>query len=175
MNPQSDLALLEQVEAKQALHSLNSRFARALDRMDRCLMVSLWTDDAEVEWGAHSGSAKPFVVSVTTADENLERSFSSLSNEYFEIDGDSAIGEVYMINVSTAIEQGAKVDRLIGGRFLDSYRRENGEWKIARRTFVHDWNMTMLATAVWDEGLFGMIRLRGTRNDSDPVYSLLGA
>lgn len=174
MNPKSDLEILEQVEAKQALHSLNARFARALDRMDRCLMVSLWTDDAEVDCGAHQGSAKGFVVAVTTADAALERSFTSVSNEYFEVTGNTAIGEVYMINVSTVIEDGNKVDRLIGGRYLDSYREEEGQWKIAQRIFVHDWNMSHATTAVWDEGLFGLITLRGKRDQTDPVYALLG-
>ena len=35
--------------------------------------------------------------------------------------------------------------------------------------------MNKPTTAVWDEGLFGMIKLRGTRDRSDPVYALLGA
>lgn len=174
MNPTSDLALLEQVEAKQALQQLNARFSRAMDRMDRCLMVSLWTDDGEVDWGAHKGSAKPFVIAATSPDASLERSFHSVSNEYFEIDGHSAIGEISVIIVSTLVENGQKTDRLVGGRFLDRYRKEGEQWKIAKRTFVHDWNMHQPASAVWDEGMFALF-LKGQRGDSDPSYQLLGA
>lgn len=171
---QSDLQLLEQVEARQALSLLNAQFARAYDRMDRCLMVSLWTQDAEVDWGEHQGAVQPFVTAVTSADDTLERTFSSISNEYFEVDGEEARGEVYVINVSTVLKGQEKEDRLIGGRFLDHYRKEQGEWKIARRTFVHDWNMTQPTTSVLDEGMFAQFRLRGERTRNDPVYTLLG-
>lgn len=174
MNQLSDLAALEQVEAKQALHILNTRFSRALDRMDRGLMQSLWTEGAQIDIGIHQGDAQAFAVAVTTDDGRLERSFSSISNEYFEVEGDQAKGELYVINVSTVVQGGEKEDLLIGGRYLDRYQKVDGEWKIASRTFVHDWNMSHPSTAIWDEGLFGMIKLRGTRDKSDPVYSLLG-
>jgi len=168
----SELALLEQVEAKQALQQLNAKFSRAMDRMDRCLMVSLWTDDGEIDWGQHKGSVKPFVIAATTADAKLERSFHSISNEYFVIDGDSAIGEVSVIIVSTVIEDGHKLDRLVGGRYLDHYRKQDGQWKIARRTFVHDWNMNMPSSMV-DEGMFALF-MQGQRDKSDPSYQLFG-
>lgn len=174
MTATSDLALLEQVEAKQALQQLNARFSRAMDRMDRCLMVSLWTDDGEVDWGPHKGSAKPFVIAATSADASLERSFHSVSNEYFEIDGHSAIGEISVIIVSVIVENGQKIDRLLGGRFLDRYRKEGEQWKIAKRTFIHDWNMHHPSSAVWEEGMFALF-LKGQRGDSDPSYQLLGA
>lgn len=173
MTDSSDLALLEQVEAKQALQQLNARFSRAMDRMDRCLMVSLWTDDGEIDWGAHKGSVKPFVIAATSPDDNLERSFHSVSNEYFEVDGHSAIGEVSVIIVSTVVEEGAKVDRLVGGRYLDRYRQESGQWKIARRTCVHDWNMNLPSSANYEEGMFALF-LKGKRDKSDPSYQLFG-
>lgn len=174
MNAMSPNAVLEQVEAKQALQQLNARFSRAMDRMDRCLMVSLWCDDGEIDWGAHKGSAKPFVIAATSADESLERSFHSVSNEYFEVDGTSAIGEVSVIIVSTVVQEGAKIDRLIGGRYLDRYRQEDGQWKIAKRTFVHDWNMNLPSSANYEEGMFALF-LKGKRDKSDPSYQLLGA
>ncbi|WP_150302639.1 nuclear transport factor 2 family protein [Pseudomonas saliphila] len=171
---QSDLELLKQVETKQALGLLNTQFARAFDRMDRSLMVSLWAQDAEVDWGKHQGAAQSFVEAVTSPDESLERTFSSISNEYYEVDGDSARGEVYVINITTLVKDGKKEDRLIGGRFLDHYRKEQGTWKIAKRSFVHDWNMNLPTTAVLDEGLFAQFRLRGERSQNDPVYALFG-
>lgn len=170
---QSELALLEQVEAKQALCLLNARFARAFDRMDRELMLSCWATDAQIDWGKHQGDVEPFIASSTSPDDTLEHTCSSLSNEYFVVDGDLACGEVYVINVSTVVHGGEKTDRLIGGRFLDQYRREQGEWKIAKRTFVHDWNMNHPATAS-DEGMFALFH-RGERSKADPVYKLLGA
>ena len=175
MSHLTDEALLEQLEARQALHTLNAQFARALDRMDRCLMVSLWTQDAHIDWGKHQGPVQAFVMEATTARDDLERSFTTLSNAVFNLNGMQACGEIYVLNVSTVIENGSKVERFLGGRFLDQYRCEQGQWKIAQRTFVMDWNMTQPCTAIWDEGLFGLITLRGRRDDQDPVYQLMGA
>ncbi|MCY1413693.1 SnoaL-like domain protein [compost metagenome] len=169
----SELALLEQLETKQALRQLNALFSRAMDRMDRCLMVSLWADDGMIDWGQHKGLATSFVIAVTSPDPALERSFHSISNEYFVVDGYSAIGEVSVIVVSTVIENGAKIDRLVGGRYLDRYRCEQGRWKIAQRTFVHDWNMNLPSSANYEEGMFAKF-LKGARDKSDPSYQLLG-
>ncbi len=170
-----DTALLDMLEAEQALHRLNTVYCRAADRMDRELMNSVWTRDGQIDAGVFKGPASEFAVALTTPDPSRERTYHSISNEYFEIDGDSARGEVYVIAVSTVIENDSKVDQWIGGRYLDTYRRESGAWKIATRSFVMDWNMHLPTTAIWDEGMFGMIKLRGTRDHSDPAYSLFGA
>jgi hypothetical protein len=31
------------------------------------------------------------------------------------------------------------VDMTLGARYVDRYERRDGQWKIARRTVVHDW------------------------------------
>lgn len=170
-----DTALLDTLEAEQALHRLNTVYCRAADRMDRALMDSVWTRDGQIDAGVFKGPASEFALAITTPDPNRERSYHSISNEYFEIDGDQARGEVYVVAISTVLKDGKKIDQWIGGRYLDTYRREQGEWKIATRSFVMDWNMHLPTTAIWDEGLFGMIKLRGTRDGSDPSYRLFGA
>ncbi|WGK62450.1 nuclear transport factor 2 family protein [Halopseudomonas sp. SMJS2] len=171
----SEQALLGEVEAKQALHLLNSLFCRAHDRADRGLMMSLFTADASIDCGSFQGSAEPYIVSVTELSDEIERTFSSVSNEIFYITGDEARGEVCLINFTTVVNDGVKTDRLTGGRYLDKYRKVGGAWKIEHRSFVHDWNMNQPTTAVWDEGLFGLFKLRGTRDRSDPVYGMLEA
>ncbi|MNY69000.1 hypothetical protein D3C86_2068600 [compost metagenome] len=60
----------------------------------------------------------------------------------------------------------------MGGRYLDHYRKQDGQWKIARRTFVHDWNMNM-PSSMADEGMFALF-MRGQRDKSDPSYQLFG-
>lgn len=173
MTDNNEQQLLQQLEDKQALRELGTLFARAADRADRSLLASLFADGAQVSVGGFSGPASEFV-GVCAEPAGLERSFHSVSNEFYQVDGDTARGELYVINVSTWNKDGAKTDTLIGGRYLDEYRKVGGAWKIARRTFVHEWNMSFPTTAVWDEGLFGMIKLRGTRGKDDPSYTLFG-
>ncbi|MDD3352072.1 nuclear transport factor 2 family protein [Zoogloea sp.] len=173
MSDVNELALLQELEDKEALRTLNARFARALDRADRDLLAGLWAAGAQVEDGAFAGPASEYVAAAVNP-AGLERSFHSISNEFFLIEGDKARGEVYVINVATWNKEGGKTDTLIGGRYVDEYARVEGAWKFARRTFIHEWNMSFPTTAVWDEGLFGMIKLRGLRSKDDPIYTVLG-
>lgn len=175
MSVKSDIEVLEQLEDKQALRDLNAKYCRAADRGDEGLLASLWSRGAQVDHGGFAGPASEFVRVVTAPDATRERTFHSISNEYFEIDGAKARGEIYVISVSTHDRGGKKTDELIGGRYLDEYEKSGGKWAIARRTFVHEWNMNFPTSAVWDEGLFGMIKLRGTRTKADPIYTLFGA
>lgn len=168
----NEIDLLNEIEAKQALHELNALYCRGADRMDRALMLSIWSDGATIDAGMFKGLAAEFCALATQPNPASERSFHSSSNEYYEVDGDSARGELYTIIINTVVEDGKKIDRLIGGRYLDTYTRASGDWKIASRLFVLDWNMNHPSTAVWDEGLFGMIKLRGLQSKADPVYTL---
>lgn len=174
MSDNNDMKVLQELEDKQALRELVTRYARGVDRADRELLMSLWAEGAQVENGAFAGPANEFVDMCLNRPE-LERSFHSVSNEFFLVDGDSARGESYVIAVATWNKGGEKTDTLVGGRYVDEYRKEGGQWKIARRTFVHEWNMSFPTTAVWDEGLFGMIKLRGQRSKDDPIYKIFGS
>lgn len=173
MSNAEETQLLQQLEDKEALRALNALYARAADRADRALYDSLWVAGAEVEEGAFKGAATAFADTLLNP-AGLERSFHSVSNEYSEVDGERARGEVYVIKVATWNTGGGKTDTLIGGRYVDAYSKVGGAWKFARRTFVHEWNMSFPTTAVWDEGLFGMIRLRGLRSKDDPIYGIFG-
>jgi hypothetical protein len=175
MTGTNENAVLQELEDKEALRAVVSNFARALDRADAELLASTLAVDAQVSYGGFEGKAPDFVAQRLTP-AGLERSFHSVSNEYFQVSGDHAKGEVYVITVSTWAPEGQdKIDTLIGGRYIDEYSKASGAWKITRRTFVHEWNMTFPNTTVWDEGLFGQIKLRGMRSKADPIYTVLGA
>lgn len=164
--------LAEELSAKQALHELNTTYCRAIDRCDEQLLRSIWHDDAVVDYGFFEGPAAEFCKTITESNLQLERTFHSISNEYYLVNDDAAKGEVYVIGIFTANDDGKLVDGLVGGRYLDHFERRNGEWKIARRTYVLDWNMNHPNTSVWDEGLFGQIKLRGSQSRDDHVYTL---
>ncbi|MDX1580902.1 MAG: nuclear transport factor 2 family protein, partial [Alphaproteobacteria bacterium] len=98
--------------------------------------------------------------------------FHSLSNEYYQVDGDRGVGETYVIGISTAEADGQKMDGMVGGRYLDKFERRKGVWRSSHRLFVMDWNMNFPATAEWEEGMYGQIRTHGQRDHSDPVFKL---
>jgi len=159
---QVDVAL-----AKLALHELNMAYARAADRADATLMASIFHEDATVVTGLLNGNAADYAVKITGfVRENLERCFHSIANEWYEVHGDRAVGECYVIANATA---GGK-DTLTGGRYVDAYERRNGIWKISSRTFVLDW-INAQPTSFEGGGMYASLRTRGCFGKEDPIYA----
>lgn len=168
----ADELLADELLAKQDFHELSAAYCRAIDRCDADLLASIWHPDATVAYGLFDGKAMDFVPFIIRHNRTLERTFHTISNEYFRISGDRAAGEIYVVGIATARVDGVLMDALVGGRYLDRYERRAGVWKIAHRTYVMDWNMNMPATAEWEEGMYGAIRTRGTRDRTDPLYEI---
>jgi ketosteroid isomerase-like protein len=166
VNTQSSDSRIDHALSKQALHELCMAYARAVDRADARLMASIFHEDATVVTGIFNGNAREYAQKITAfVRENLERCFHSVANEWYEVHGDDAVGESYVIADTTACGK----DTLIGGRYLDSYQRRNGVWKIKTRSFVVDWTNTQ-PTSYEDSGMYAALTTRGSFGESDPVY-----
>ena len=66
-----------------------------------------------------------------------------------------------------------KMEMVVGGRYLDRLERRGGEWRIAWRTYVMDWNRNVPSTCRWDEGIYARLRNRGARFPDDPLQAFL--
>ncbi len=90
-----------------------------------------------------------------------------IGNEYVEVDGDSAHSETYFISYATISDSGKSASRSRGGRYLDRFERRDGEWKIARRLLVDEWNRLddLPAPSAPPAGRVGL------RSKDDPVYT----
>jgi hypothetical protein len=153
--------------AKQALHDLSMAYARAVDRADAALMRSIFHEDSTVVTGVFNGSGQDFAVKITAfVRENLERCFHSVANEWYEVKGDEAVGESYVIANVTA----GGSDILTGGRYIDRYQRRNGVWKIQSRAFVVDWTNTQ-PTSHETGGMYAALTTRGCFGSEDPIYA----
>ena len=162
-----DLAL-----SRQALHELSMAYCRGADRADSALLVSCFHDDASIVAGMFNGPASEFAENVVQhIRKNVERVFHSVANEWFQIDGEHAVGESYAIAVATLSTDGRDMDAITGGRYLDRFERRNGVWKIAERVFVQDWNINQPSTAAFDDAFYAGLKLRGCYGASDPVYA----
>lgn len=160
-------ALLDQALSKQALHDLNMAYARAADRADPELMASLFHPDSTVITGIFNGSGTEYAVKIVGfVRENLERCFHSIANEWYEVRGDGAVGESYVIANVTV---GGR-DILTGGRYIDAYERRSGVWKIKSRTFVVDWTNAQ-PTSYEGGGMYASLTTRGCFGKSDPIYA----
>jgi hypothetical protein len=166
LNAVSDQAI-DQALSRQALHDLGMAYARAVDRGDSELLASLLHEDATVVSGVVNGSGKRFaseVIAFVTA--NLERCFHSVANEWFDVRGDKAVGEIYVIATVTA----GGNDIMTGGRYIDAYERRDGVWKFKSRDFVMDWSTTH-PTTFESGGMYAGLPTRGRFGREDPVYA----
>lgn len=163
----SDLDILL---AKQALHELNMAYNRAVDRADEGLLRSVWHPDATVDFGYFAGSAAEFCSLAVAATGGLARSFHMAGNEWFDIRGDQAVGEIYSLTLAAAA--GADTDSILYGRYLDRYARREGVWKFSHRQYLMDWNASPPRSVSWDQGVFALMKHRGGHAPTDAVYQL---
>jgi SnoaL-like domain len=56
------------------------------------------------------------------------------------LDGDRATGETYCLAHHVTSEAGQATLLIISIRYLDTFVRQRGTWKLAERTLVMDWS-----------------------------------
>lgn len=160
-------AALDAALSRDAIRRLVTTYCRGADRADAALLASVFWDDATVISGVSNGGSGAFATDIAAhVSANLDACFHSIANEWIEVKGDHAIGEHYVIAHSRAGGE----DMMTGGRYVDSYERRGGVWKIASRSFVCDWTSTQPSTFE-SGGFYEALTLRGTQDRSDPVYA----
>jgi len=155
---------------KQAIHETLMRYCRGIDRCDEELIRSAYHPGARDDHGEFRGTVEEFVPWVLDA---LQRdcgmtTMHSICNEYVEVRGDVAFGEAYFIAYHRSGAPGQMVDLTLGGRYVDRYERRNGQWKIARRTVLHDWHRVDPVQGLDDR--FGRLYRPGLRSREDESY-----
>jgi hypothetical protein len=155
------------------------RYCRALDRMDRTLMSTVFSPTATVHYPTLRGSWSEFVDYVWVRHAQFEQHSHQLSNVLVWIDAEkqSAVSESYVIATlwrrpedSSGPAQPTTSNRGIDtetcARYLDRWSKVDGLWVIDHRTCVVD------ISADGDE--YGSIG-GGKRNERDSSYLTLGA
>jgi hypothetical protein len=156
------------MEDKLACTELIYRLARGLDRRDPEILRSVFHDDATDDHGTFVGSAKDFVPWVMGVLGTMIRTNHCISNTLVEVDGDAARSESYF-QAFHHIQREGHVELLTAvGRYLDTFERRDGVWKIKHRCAVYDWNHVEPAADTWDRNQPG--RRFGQRGPADPSY-----
>lgn len=168
MTNKVDEGTIDNMLTRQELLELLTTYCRGVDRADEKLLATIFHDDATVVTGTYNGNGLDFAREITSwCRENTQCTFHSVTNQWFDIKGDSAIAESYIIGYTAAGAEGQVQDTIVGGRYLTRFERRDGQWKISEHTFVMDWNISQPSTAVF-EGMFGEMT-RGGRTPNDPV------
>lgn len=159
---------------KQAIHEVLLRYARAIDRRDAELLRSVFHPDATDH---HVGSRLDAAEFCALAMELVGRMGAVahyMGTPLVELHGDVALSECYAIAFHRLERDGVAFDDFIGARVLDRFERRAGEWRIAQRRVVYDWNRDVAVAETWGRGFFGdAFRAEGRKDRQDPLYEFL--
>jgi len=148
--------------------------ARGGDRFDMALVSECHDLDGPDHHGAFVGNFREFIERLTDMEQSGATlcKFHTVANSLVDVDaaGGTAFAETYHIADELHMKAGAPVHYRIGGRYLDSFRREAGRWIIAERRVVYDWSRSMAATRPFWDLMRYQRHLRGERSDADPLY-----
>ena len=132
---------LQELTAKQQIHEAIMRYCRGVDRLDAELLRTVYHPDGWDNHGAFRGKAEDFIAWVIPEMRKQYKSTNHfICNELVEVAGDKAYSESYFIAHHRFDRDGREYDMLFGGRYIDRFERRDGQWRIARRNVLHDWN-----------------------------------
>lgn len=167
-----DASTIDAVVSRQQIADLTMAYCRGVDRADAALLAGVFHPDSTVVSGAFNGDGRTFATEICALVEaTYEQTFHSIANQWIEVDGDGAVGETYVIAVSTS-RGDEKTDTLTGGRYIDRFERRDGRWAISERTFVLDWLRSEPSTRDMTGGMYAALDLHGSRGRNDPVYAV---
>jgi ketosteroid isomerase-like protein len=133
-------AALRLVLDKQEIHEVMMRYCRAIDRMDEELLRSVYHPDAIDNHGLFNGPAAEFIPwCIKQLREAYLATQHVVSNELIEVRGDTAYCEFYFVAHHRYERKGEARHMEAGGRYVDRFEKRQGEWRIAERTVVVDW------------------------------------
>jgi SnoaL-like domain len=161
-------AELRELVDKQQIRDLLMRYARGVDRDDWELVKACFTPDATDDHGVVKGSIDNLVTQASAALAPFRGSMHMMCQQYIEVDGDTARGEVYALTsrIQDAAEGDGEEETFSGLRYVDRYVRKEGEWKIAERVTTLEW-CTTVASRPW---LPMEMFTHGQRNRDDVSY-----
>ena len=170
MDEQKLKLLIDKTEITEAIH----RWCRGCDRADEQLMASVYHEDAVDLHGPLEASGAEMSSMLAEFSHTVPYMSHHVSNILIEIEGDVAFVETYCLVTRYGSESDGGM-AVMGARYLDRFERRRGEWKVADRKVVSDWQFSVPGERTAIEGLDPAAFLRGAKKPYDPVYAMLRA
>lgn len=165
-------AALRELADKHEIEQVIAAHGRGIDRSDNALMSGCYHPGATVDYGVFTGPAAEFCAMVTGAPLDRPPTTHRTSNVWIKVNGEKAVAESYGLGYRDEEDEGGRMQRLMGGRYLDTLERRNGAWKIAHRTFVLDWNINLPWSMDMTRPQYAGLLLGGRRENDPPTRML---
>ena len=156
----------EALADKQAIHEVILRYCRGIDRLDMELVRSCYHPGAIDHHTNFEGDVDKFVAWVDEALRRLAGSMHMVGNHLVELDGDRARSETYCTAFHWAGPGSSLENVTTGMRYVDTFERRDGQWRIAERFALREW----IRMEPNQRGADPSEGPTGTRDRSDPVY-----
>jgi hypothetical protein len=162
----SDTTAWDALADKQAIHEVILRYCRGIDRLDMAAVRLCYHPGAIDHHTNFEGDVDKFVVWVEEALRLLAGTMHLVGNQLVELDGDLARSETYCTAFHWADPASSLENVTTGMRYVDTFERRAGEWRIAERFALREW----IRTEPNQRGADPLAGPTGTRDRSDPVY-----
>jgi hypothetical protein len=158
---------------KQAVTEVLLGYCRAIDRRDADLMRRIYWPEAIDDHAVFKGDVEEFIAYAFPFMEGVVTAHS-ITNIWIDLTGpDEAFSECYFQGFhDLPAEGGGRLERIVGGRYLDRHEKRGAEWRIINRTLAIDWYHERPGNSVWDSGRYAHLENRGAPKPLDPLYRL---
>ena len=159
---------IEEFLARESIRDCLLRYCRGVDRCDQELIKSAFHPDAHDDHGKFDGRSWDLaeaLVRAKVAGTQFTVHMTGVPFVEFRSE-DAATAETYVVATQRAIDD----DRIrtFVGRYLDYFERRDQDWRIARRTIVHDWSGYLRAEPLDQDMSF---YAQGGRGSDDPYVA----
>lgn len=140
---------------REAIRACLARLARGEDRRDAALIEASWWADATFDYGVHKGDFPAYLAWVVPGAEAIRNTQHVLGQSHIELGSEVARVETHVLSYHRVDMGAGDRDTCIGGRYLDRFEKREGEWRIAARTLLYDWEQDWGGSADWSTGVMG--------------------
>ena len=166
--------LVSELADREAIRDCLYRYCRGVDRCDEDMLRSVYWEDAFDDHCLFAGKREELIAWVLPLLRQRESTSHTISNILIRVFGDKAHAESYFEGYHVIRTETGPKGFLQGGRYLDSFERRQGEWRIAVRKVVVDWFREYAQAGDWRKGPQGQTQIEpGGRCPEDESYSLL--
>ena len=143
-------------------------YCRGIDRCDAALVASVYHPDGTDDHGAFRGLGVDFARRATdTLRDHAEATLHVLGDPLIDfLSDDCATVETYVHAEHRCRDEAGPYLEMFGGRYVDRFERRDGEWRIAHRLCIREWDRRTPIEPAFPPGRF----TEGRRDRSDPAY-----
>ena len=167
------MSRLEIMADKFECAELVAKLAKGIDRCDADMVRECFHADATDDHGMFKGTAEEFIAWVMPLLETMKRTQHVIGQSLVEVSGEKAASESYFVAHHTIATPDGDIFMIAAGRYLDSFERRDGTWKISHRHAIYDWNSVNPSTDNWDRDDPDNPSVYGVRGTEDASYAHL--